>query len=104
MAIFGIIFFIGLLLGILRINMVCAEVLPRHISNERVVLRTSLTVTIAIVSLTIPFVLYAITEIYKDSWVSWLPVIVACALALFGFVGIVMDYVLFFKRKRQKTA
>ena len=106
MIIFGIIFFIGLLLGILRINMISAEVLQSHVSNERATLRTLLTVVIAMLSLAIPFVLFAISELYKElPLVSfWVPTIAGYALALLGFAGIIKDYISFFKRKRHKTA
>jgi hypothetical protein len=105
MILFGILFFIGLLLGILRINLISAEILQRHISTERESLKTLLTIVIAILSLAIPFVLFAISELYKElPLVSyWVPMIVGNALALLGFGGIIKDYILFFKRRRHKT-
>jgi hypothetical protein len=106
MELFGIIFAIGLLLGIFRLIVIGVDILQRHISRERVILRNLLIIVIAMLSFALPFILYIVSEVYKESPLLsyWVPMIGGGALALLGFVVIIRDYVLFFRRKRHKTA
>ncbi len=102
MKLFGIVFVVGYLLGLIKIGSIGFNILQRYVSRGKTYSEFLLLLLILLLAWAVtifPFALFDKEMSPLFVWLFWIPYF---AVALTGFITIGQDYIIFFKRKRNK--